>query len=646
MAERCLDEQVLVDWLGGVLPPAMRARAELHVDHCPACRDVVAVLLHTSMVAPAPGDRPGRGPVLGERYELLDPLGRGGMGVVYTAVPVGGGPRVAVKMIRPGAGAAASQRFLREARLARALDHPNVVRTLDFGATPEGALFLAMELLDGEDLGKRLRRTGRPLAPGEAIRIGCAAAAGLAAAHGAGIVHRDVKPGNLFLCAEGGVKVLDFGLAVPVGGAGALTRSNVILGTPAFMAPEQALGGRDEDGRTDVWGLGATLYVAVALRHPFAAEGPAAELLRIVRDDPDPLPSTLPAGLRDAILRALQKEPSDRFQSMSLFAKALRGETTAARTVALRRAPASDVTHAALLADGVTDVDTFSAAVRAEGGEATALIGDRAVGIFRSADAGRAAVRAAEAARAAATAALVGVGARRAATESEATALAVRSAETVLIEIGIGMDGETERLVRAPPAAPAELAPAATPAAALGLALAGVLAVALVAVAGGGIVLARILSEDDPSPPPSPPPLPSPTALPPGFARHEGAGFRFDAPGDYQRTGDPRFYNLVGPGGRFVTVSDAPFVGEPRAHLSALFGATGPPELLRLVPFDGGFDAELRVQHGGQAVLVVTRSLIAGRTVTTCACADRDPLDPSVRAACETTVRSLVLTPR
>jgi hypothetical protein len=152
-----------------------------------------------------------------------------------------------------------------------------------------------------------------------------------------------VKPANLFLCKGGPLKLLDFGLAVALGQAGELTRTRIAVGTPAYMAPEQAQGGRKEDPRTDVWGLGATLYTALTLRPPFAADSPAMVLLRIAGDPPDPLPPSVPPALRDAILRALDKDPGKRFQSMSRFASALRGEqaveATPAPVVAAPRTP-------------------------------------------------------------------------------------------------------------------------------------------------------------------------------------------------------------------------------------------------------------------------------------------------------------------
>src|SRR5262245_26762490 len=169
------------------------------------------------------------------------------------------------------------ERFEREALALLKLRHPNVVRAIDYGHADDGTPYMAMELLEGESLEDRLFRLGR-LDIDEAVRVAYDAALGLGAAHAIGLVHRDVKPGNLFLTEEGQVKVLDFGIAFWTAADGRaapsrLTAPGIVLGTPSYMAPEQAKGARDEDVTTDVWGLGAVLYHAVCGREPFGAEG-------------------------------------------------------------------------------------------------------------------------------------------------------------------------------------------------------------------------------------------------------------------------------------------------------------------------------------------------------------------------------------
>ena len=320
----CLDADTVLELLAGRIAPDARVRAEKHVDTCAACQALVAELAQSSLASAQP-------PALRERYLLLEQLGQGGMGIVQRAVPVGGGAPVALKWMRLEEDPEMRERFRREAELARTLVHPNVVRTVDHGEMPDGALYIAMELLDGEDLARRIRRAG-PLDVETATRVACAAADGLDAAHRAGVIHRDVKPANIFLCSDGGIKVLDFGLAVPVGGT-RFTSTGVLVGTPSYMAPEQLEGRRDEDARTDVWALGATVWCALTGRPPFGPPGAVEQVMRILTDMPDPLPASVPASLRDVLLRALAKQRAERWQSMPSFADALRGRAVAADTV-------------------------------------------------------------------------------------------------------------------------------------------------------------------------------------------------------------------------------------------------------------------------------------------------------------------------
>ena len=197
-------------------------------------------------------------------------LGEGGIASVYLARGRGGRVPVALKVIVAArCTKEARARFVHEVRAVQKIRHPNVAPSSGSGR-PGMGLYLVMELLDGEDLDHGSCRR----APVEAVRVGCAAAAALAAAHASGIVHRDVKPANVFLCSDGGVKVVDFGLAVrvhEVARRGSQGQPPIIVGTPGYMAVEQARGQHDEDVRTDVWGLGATPVHALVGRPPFEA---------------------------------------------------------------------------------------------------------------------------------------------------------------------------------------------------------------------------------------------------------------------------------------------------------------------------------------------------------------------------------------
>jgi hypothetical protein len=248
--------------------------------------------------------------VAGYRIDAL--VGTGGMGAVYRAFDDARRTQVAVKLIASDDGS----RALREATLLAELAHPHVVRYLGHGEAWPGVLFLAMEWLDGEDLAKRLARA--PLTARESTTLVRAAAWALGAAHARGIVHRDVKPSNLFL-VDGDparVKVLDFGIARGKRSVQTLTRTGMIMGTPGYMAPEQAtVGARNLDGRADVFALGCVLFECLVGRPAFAGDDVIAVLARLLLEEP-PRPSALvpglPPALDDLVGRMLDKDPQAR----------------------------------------------------------------------------------------------------------------------------------------------------------------------------------------------------------------------------------------------------------------------------------------------------------------------------------------------
>jgi len=264
----------------------------------------------------AKGDRLGT-------YEIVAPLGAGGMGEVYRARDPRLGREVAVKVLSRAAedDPSRSARLEREARLVAALAHPNVLTVHDVGEQ-DGTHFLVTELLEGETLRERLARRGT-LPWREVVDLGVAAARGVAAAHLRGIIHRDLKPENLFCTTEGQWKVLDFGLARlldptadATSGADAdtaLTRIGTLLGTAAYMSPEQARG-EPVDERTDLFALGAVLHEALAGRSPFRRDNAGATLAAVLGDDPPPLPSGIeaPPRLVRLIARCLAKDREDR----------------------------------------------------------------------------------------------------------------------------------------------------------------------------------------------------------------------------------------------------------------------------------------------------------------------------------------------
>jgi hypothetical protein len=264
---------------------------------------------------------------LAGRYELGEVIGRGGMGTVYRATDLILRRTVAVKVL-PAALAESDPthvaRFEREARAAASLNHPGVVAVYDSGAD-EATRFIVMECVAGQDLAAVLRDQA-PLEPARAVSIAERVADALAAAHAAGIVHRDVKPANVMLAADGSVKVLDFGIARALDGA-TLTHGASVLGSAAYMAPEQALGER-ADERSDIYSLGCLLYAMLTGRPPFTGEAGAAVLHQHVNAEPRP-PSEIDPRVSPAldalVIAMLAKAPDARPQS----AAQLRGRLAA-----------------------------------------------------------------------------------------------------------------------------------------------------------------------------------------------------------------------------------------------------------------------------------------------------------------------------
>ena len=213
-------------------------------------------------------------------YQVLEPVGGGGMGVIYKALDTRLGRMVALKFLQPrlDSDRSAAERFRLEARAAGALDHPNICTIHDVGETEDGRLYLAMPLYDGETLEQRIRRG--PLAIDEAADIAVQVLRGLAKAHARGIIHRDIKPSNVFITTDGVVKLLDFGIAklADVSLTGPASRP---LGTVAYMSPEQAHG-TPVDHRTDLWSLGAVLYEMVSGQRPYPRGVPLATAGRVI----------------------------------------------------------------------------------------------------------------------------------------------------------------------------------------------------------------------------------------------------------------------------------------------------------------------------------------------------------------------------
>ena len=266
---------------------------------------------------------PDREPGTGERYELLEKLGGGGMGLVYKGRDRESGRLVALKFLSESLAEdpVIRRRFHREARAAAALEHPNI-GAIHGVEEQDGRLFLVMPFYGGGTLKARIAAGPLPIA--DAVSCAIQIAEGLSLAHGWGIIHRDIKPANLVFADDGTLKILDFGIA-KVGGE-KLTRTGLVLGTLAYMSPEQATGGT-VDHRTDLWALGVVLYEMLVGRPPFSAPS-IEQLFRAVRGGVTPLVRDtlpeVPERVQDVVSRLLQREPHKRYPDAQAAAAALR----------------------------------------------------------------------------------------------------------------------------------------------------------------------------------------------------------------------------------------------------------------------------------------------------------------------------------
>jgi serine/threonine protein kinase len=317
------------------------------------------------------------GTVLEGAYRITRLVGEGGMGAVYEAVQLRLNKRVAVKVMSRdlAANSEALARFHREAEITSLLGHAHLVTILDFGMAQTGEPYLVMEYLDGEDLEHRIQRDGR-LPIETAVHITRQVASALSAAHAQGVVHRDLKPANIFLLQMAGepdfVKVLDFGISKMKAARTKLTRALSILGTPNYMSPEQATGMVDEiDRRTDQWALACIAWEMLSGRSPFAADELSVLLYQIINLEPQPLSKRvrdLPPDVEPVLRRALSKQMSDRFPSITDFSRAF-------AAAALRR-PAEVTPPPVMVSRSPVATGTIAYGEPASGTGATMLAGE------------------------------------------------------------------------------------------------------------------------------------------------------------------------------------------------------------------------------------------------------------------------------
>ncbi len=320
-----------------------------HVNFCPRCGldfrapDEERTLTHSLV-----------GQVIADRYRLMALIGEGGMGAVYKAEHTRMGKALALKVLRGAfAGdASAVARFRAEAQIVSRLSHPHTIAVFDFGEMGGGGFYLAMEYVPGKDLATVLREQVQ-LPESRAVPIGSQLLGSLAEAHDAGIVHRDVKPGNVMLMEtrQGGdfVKVLDFGIAKlrdPSGASSGETNVGAIVGTPNYLSPEQARGER-LDARSDLYSVGALLYEVISGHPPFVAPNPLAVVAAHLSEQPRPLAQEAPGvspGFAAVVHKALEKRPQDRFQSADEMRAALLGLGDAARSAPITGTAIPEVT--------------------------------------------------------------------------------------------------------------------------------------------------------------------------------------------------------------------------------------------------------------------------------------------------------------
>jgi WD40 repeat protein/tRNA A-37 threonylcarbamoyl transferase component Bud32 len=344
----CPSREQLQQYCAGHLPPAEQSTIADHVLTCPNCRELLAPpqedeVTWRALVRSGPtgeeaeagrltpltqppatsAERPPQVP----GYELLEELGRGGCGIVYKARHVKLNRIVALKMIRAAghAGVEARQRFLAEAKAIAAVKHPGIVQVFDFG-THDDLPFFSLEYCPGGSLARRLKDT--PLAAQEAARLVEQVAQAVQAAHERGIIHRDLKPSNVLLSEDGSPKVTDFGLAKRFEAGSSLTVTDAILGTPSYMAPEQAAGKAKEAGpAADVYALGAILYECLTGRPPFQGARALDTLAQVVAEEPVAprlLQPLVPRDLETICLKCLHKTPARRYASAAACADDLK----------------------------------------------------------------------------------------------------------------------------------------------------------------------------------------------------------------------------------------------------------------------------------------------------------------------------------
>ncbi|HEY2900482.1 MAG TPA: protein kinase [Polyangia bacterium] len=363
MDEACLGDDTLLDFVAGRLPADRRGVVERHLAGCTICTRLVSAAEGSAReTVPASKQTrgfPGSGEVdfrerqpslnpgtlLAETYKIVRLIGTGGMGEVYEASHTRLTGRYAVKVLHHhwAGDPRAIVRFGREAQITSGLRHPNIVAIIDFDYTPAGAPYLVMEFIEGVELAAVIASEA-PMQPARVVRIVEQIASALTAVHARNIVHRDLKPQNIFLVpgerpGDERVKLVDFGISKVRAASVALTGERAVLGTPQYMAPEQAQAAGEVDGRADQFALAAIVYEMLTGRMAFPGDRVEIVVYRISHEEPRPLGPAWGPGLASVIMRALAKSPTQRYSSTDDFAAALRAAVESDRLV---RTPTSE----------------------------------------------------------------------------------------------------------------------------------------------------------------------------------------------------------------------------------------------------------------------------------------------------------------
>src|ERR1700677_49194 len=386
-AERCSKCDTPFEFDGATMaagPPVSRPASEVGKAWSVAAATPVTGGLAASGTSLAPGT------ILGTRYEILQMLGQGGMGAVYKARDKELDRFLALKVIRPELAVHPDilHRFKQELILARQVTHKNVIRIFDLGEA-DGIKFITMEYIEGQDLKHIVDEQGK-LKTEESVRILCQVCAALEAAHAEGVVHRDLKPQNIMIGEGGRVCVMDFGLARSMEATG-LTQAGALMGTPAYMSPEQAKG-MAADERSDLFSLGIIAYLMLTGEIPFKADSALASMLLRTQGPPPPsikLDPTIPQALSDVVQKSLAVDPKDRYQSAALMGQDLHDwqEGTLAKAIVTPRVAMMAESHtkrwialavacAAIVAAGAYGVDRWLHRTIAPVAPMTVLIAD------------------------------------------------------------------------------------------------------------------------------------------------------------------------------------------------------------------------------------------------------------------------------